>query len=102
MKRPETVTAERIAALVEAPETPPVVRDLLRFVCVTLDCFSALPIEGSEDLDFQLPGPGGDKTTPVLIRRKLPAMLRRIGDWELADWQPHELVAPGEVTCTLP
>jgi hypothetical protein len=92
-KRPEAVTAERIAALLEAPETPPVVRDLLRHACTSIDTFAVELPEGDVDPDFEFPD--GDELTPALIRRRLPKMLRKIGAWRLSCWQSAELEAPG-------
>jgi hypothetical protein len=93
-KRPETVTAERIAALIEAPETPRVVRELLQLACESIDTFAAprTEVSGGWDINFQFP----KEATPALIRRKLPKMLRRVGDWRLADWQGKDLEGPDE------
>jgi hypothetical protein len=91
-KRPETVTAERLAVLLEAPETPPVLRELLQHVAVTVDCFAAEPIPGTPDYAF---GFGeGRSVTAARIRRKLPAMLRKVGHWHMRDDQPKELYDP--------
>jgi hypothetical protein len=91
---PEAVTAERIAALIEAPETPRVVRELLKLACGSIDIFAVELPGGNVDPDFEFPHP--EDITPALIRRKLPAMLRKIGDWRLTDWQGKELEAPDE------
>jgi hypothetical protein len=74
-----TVTAERLADLLEAPETPRVLRDLLCVVCESIDTAAADVPEGEEHPAFAFPH--GDKLTPALIRRELPAMLRKVGDW---------------------
>jgi hypothetical protein len=90
---PARVTAERIAALLEAKETAPVVRDLLRLACISVDCFSA---ERVSDADFDFQFGAGDEVTPALIRRKLPRMLRKAGHWRAAHYAPHELYEPAE------
>lgn len=94
-KRPQTITAERLATLLEAPETPPVVRDLLRVACGSIDCFSAPRIEvsGGWDIDFQF---SAYTPTPAAIRRKLPRMLRKVGHWRTAHDMPHELIELAE------
>jgi hypothetical protein len=91
---PATATAESIAALIEAPETPNVVRELLQLACANIDTFAAGQPETNTDPDFVF-GDGRD-LTPEEIRRELPAMLRKIGDWHLADWQGTELCEPDE------
>jgi hypothetical protein len=91
-KQPETVTAERLAALLEAPETPPALRDLLRVVCVTFDTFAADRINANT-MAFQFGS--GDEITPSRVRRKLPKMLRKVGQWR-ATIYPHELDKPSE------
>jgi hypothetical protein len=90
---PEDLAAHRIAAMVEDPKTPRVIRDLLRHVCTTVDCFSAERIN-ADTMDFKLDD--GDAVTPELIRREVPAMLRKVGRWKLEHWMPHELKAPGK------
>jgi hypothetical protein len=88
-----SVTAERVAALIEAPETPPVMRELLALVCVTIDCHSAAPIAGTEDFDFRFPHVS--ELTPAQVRRQLPRMLRKVGAWH-SDGAPVTLYAPSE------
>lgn len=90
-KRPETLTAERLAALIEAPETPPAVRDLLRVACESVDIAAAVTPEGHTDPLFKFPHP--KEITPALVRRRLPAMLRRVGGWRLVDWMGKDLEA---------
>jgi hypothetical protein len=88
---PEAETARRIAELIEADWTPPVIRDLLRHICVTVDCFAAERID-ADTMDFKLGS--GDEVTPELVRREVPAMLRKVGDFKLSHWMPHELDEP--------
>jgi hypothetical protein len=76
---PAHVTAERVAALIEAPETPPVMRELLALVCVTIDCHSAPPVVGADDFDFTFGNI--EELTPAQVRRHLPKMLRKVGAW---------------------
>jgi len=90
-KDAETVTAERLALLIEAPETPNVVRDLIQQVCLTIDCHAAEQVEGSDDFNFKL----GDPTTPAKVRRHLPKMLRKVGGWR-TDGSLLNLYSPDE------
>lgn len=94
MKRPETTTAERLAALLEAPETPRVVRELIQVACESIGVAGAAEGEGGADPAFEFPHPA--KITPALIRRKLPRMLRKVGDWHLVDWMGKDLEGPPE------
>jgi len=81
-KRPETITAERLAALLEAPETPPAVRDIIRQGCAALDmaatvcdctgdCTGACSTFRGRAVDI----------TPAQVRRKLPALMRKVGHY---------------------
>lgn len=91
---PEEEVAKRIADLIEAEWTPRVVRELLQLACSNIDTFSAELPETNTDPDFVFGA--GRKITPEDVRRELPAMLRKIGKWWLADWQGTELREPDE------
>lgn len=83
-----------LADLIGDESAPPVLRDLARIACGTLDTFAADRIPGSDSnfLDFQL----DDDPTPADVRARVPAMIVKLWNWRAADFQPHDLTAPGE------
>lgn len=93
-RRPETVTAERLAALLEAPETPRVVRELIQVACESIGVAAVAEPEGGGEPVFEFPHPA--EITPALIRRRLPKMLRKVGHWHLVDWMGKDLEGPAE------
>lgn len=92
---PHRLTAERLAALLEVPETPPAVQDLIRQACHSIDDAAAMDeinrTPGDvDDVDrFYVFGKPAD-ITPDEIRRQLADRLRRVGRWRLCfadlDW----------------
>jgi hypothetical protein len=96
VKSPEARTADRLAAVLEDEETPPVVRELIELMCHSLDAHSATPTGKGGDLmpeDYQFKPTANP--TPAAIRRKLPKMLRKVGRWKVGDgiaglWPPDE------------
>jgi hypothetical protein len=91
-KSPETLTAERIAVLLEAPETPPAVRDLLCVACLSVDEAASTYDAARDACEFIFES--GDEVTPALVRRHLPEMLRKVGHYRAADWIAHGLTEP--------
>lgn len=82
---PAEVTAERLAVLLEAPETPPVVRDIVRQACESIGIDAMVCAHGDADCDgscFVFQG-APENISAADIRRELPAMLRRIGHFRL-------------------
>lgn len=90
---PDKVTAERLAALLEAPETPPVLRGLIQQACMSIDT-EAAEETGPDTFDFKFGFP--TTITPAQIRRHLPARLRKVADFQPAYFEYIELAAPKE------
>jgi hypothetical protein len=85
-KSPEARTADRLAAILEDEETPPVGRELVELMCHSLDAHSATPTGKGGDLmpeDYQFKS--GANPTPAAVRSKLPKMLRKVGGWKVGD-----------------
>lgn len=82
---PCEVTAERLATLLEAPETPPALQDIIRQACQSIDnaaCCATCTGEECNGECFTFRGWCGD-ITPADIRRELPARLRQAGHYRL-------------------
>ncbi len=85
-KDPYAVAADRLAAILEDPDTPPVLREMVTQICVTLDSFTATPTGARGDLlpdDYRFRLRCDDPTTPDELRRELPGMLRKARDWQV-------------------
>ncbi len=94
-KKPRRAEAERYAEMLAnmvAADSAPIMRTLAEMVCQTLDTFAAESIPGADDYSFKLIN---TKITPAVVRRKVPAMIVKLWDWEAETW-PHTLNAPDE------
>ncbi|MET0646720.1 MAG: hypothetical protein ABW208_08860 [Pyrinomonadaceae bacterium] len=82
---PCEVTAERLAAFLEAPETPPAVRDIIRCACQAIDEAAACATCTEEECTgkcYVFHGKPGS-ITPEDVRRVMPDRLRDGGHYRL-------------------
>lgn len=91
-KTTERRYADTIASIIEDESAPNVLRELMQLVCASLDTYAAPYIKESDAYAFRFGH--SQEITPSDVRRRLPAMLKRVGHWRPAHYTPHELSEP--------
>lgn len=76
---PASLAADRLAAIIEDPTTPPVIRDGARDICHTIDAHTA-PEVGHEVYDYLFDTV--EEVEPDAVRLYLPARVREVADWQ--------------------